>query len=414
MCRITLLFLALSRTSVRDYVPAEATAKHSVKGKHGGNVLLQPQPDTLAPVPWAGYVGDQKKYRVGQVLCETVWPESGQAQRECPRYIARQQLQQLEQLGYQLRSSFEIEFMLFDKETKRPLFKNGNFYNTTIWDQHEGIMLEIGEALRDMGVGFESSHVEVSPGQFEITVTAELGIKAADDAFLIREAIRQIFQRRLPGVQTVFMAKPGVLSYGNALHFNCSLEKKNGVDNLFYDPDDSHKLSTVARRWLAGQVKHVGAMLALVCPTFNCFRPLHVPYQPDLANWGVNNRLATFRISNQSPKSTRIESRMPSGVANPYFVLATSVAAGIHGLTQNLSCPKDMDPNAARLPDNLLEALEELERDGIVVKALGKELVDCYCMMKRNEELTTLGGSSYLTDTDSSQIRKEWDYYKDL
>ncbi len=391
---------------------ADPTKIPTAGKRNGGNVLLQPQPDTLAPVPWAGFVGDQKKYRVGQVLCETVWPESGQPQRECPRYIAREQLQQLEQLGYQLRSSFEIEFMLFDKETSKPVFQTGQFFKTSTWDRYEHIILEINESLREMGVRCEANHIEYVAGQFEITVNAEVGIKAADDAFLVREAVRQIFQRRLPGVDVIFMAKLGPMPYGNGLHYNFSLEKKGGETNLFYDEDDSDKLSSVARQWLAGQIKHGGAMLALQCPTFNCFRRLHVVFQADLANWGIDNRNSAFRICNQSPRSTRIESRMPSGAANPYLVLATTAAAGIDGLKQKLVCPKEMDPDAVVLPETILEALEELEKDDIMVNALGREFVAWYGMLKRDAELKALGGQHDLGATDPNKLQKEWDYYK--
>ena len=50
-------------------------------------------------------------FEVGELLCETFWTKShfgGARQEACPRYVARRQLQQLDQLGYTLLSAYEV------------------------------------------------------------------------------------------------------------------------------------------------------------------------------------------------------------------------------------------------------------------------------------------------------------------
>ncbi len=76
-----------------------------------------------------------------------------------------------------------------------------------------------------------------------------------------------------------------------------------------------------------GLTKHIGAVTALSCPTVNCYRRLHTPWAPDVANWGLNDRMATFRVKSYSPKVvtvqiwrvrfTRAAGRRRSGVTSP-------------------------------------------------------------------------------------------------
>ena len=73
-------------------------------------------------------------------------------------------------------------------------------------------------------------------------------------------------------------------------------------------------------------MKHAGALTALCSPTVNCYRRLRKPR--DKGNWGLDDRLASFRVKNYSKEETYVENRIPGGSCNPYVVLAANVAAG--------------------------------------------------------------------------------------
>ena len=51
-----------------------------------------------------------------------------------------------------------------------------------------------------------------------------------------------------------------------------------------------------------GLIKPIGAVTAICSPTVNCYRRLHTPWALDLENWGIENRMASFRVKNYSPK----------------------------------------------------------------------------------------------------------------
>ena len=66
---------------------------------------------------------------------------------------------------------------------------------------------------------------------------------------------------------------------------------------------------------------------------------------------------------------------MSSAAANPYLVLAATVAAGIDGIRNQYQPGIMYNKAAARLPETLEEALTGLENDTVLVQDLGKQFV---------------------------------------
>ena len=99
-------------------------------------------------------------------------------------------------------------------------------------------------------------------------------------------------------------------------------------------------------------------LTALYCPSVNCYRRLNRCVAPGSGTWGYDDRTATMRVKASSPSATYMENRLPSSVANPYLVMAGTIAAGIDGINRKLKCPPPRDQDAAKLPLNLEEALQ--------------------------------------------------------
>ena len=57
-------------------------------------------------------------------------------------------------------------------------------------------------------------------------------------------------------------------------------------------------------------------------------------YIPSTISWGLDDRVATFRVMNSGPSSTYVENRLPSGLVNPYLALAACVCAGLDGIEE--------------------------------------------------------------------------------
>jgi len=180
----------------------------------------------------------------------------------------------------------------------------------------------------------------------------------------------------------------------------------DALDNEFVNSADVCGISQVSHYWLAGLVKHARGLTALCCPTVNCYRRLHGPSAPCKAfvSTDDNDQTSSFRLKMAGATSAFVENRLPGRSANPYIVLAATVAAGLDGITNKYPPP---EPGAdVLLPQSLFEALDALGEDEVLVKALGVEFIQSFIRKKYKFEVDVLRGS--LTDI---SIAKEQNIY---
>jgi len=71
-----------------------------------------------------------------------------------------------------------------------------------------------------------------------------------------------------------------------------------------YDSSQADCLSDITRWWVAGLLKHASALMALCCPTVNCYRRLGGCFAPTFADWSIDDRNATIRVKNYGEKVT--------------------------------------------------------------------------------------------------------------
>jgi len=342
---------------------------------------------TAVPLPWVG--GDKRK--VVSVICDTKWKHGGNDnwQGACPRAIARRQLQRLASKGLSLKSACEYEFRVFDNETREPIAKSTDIFNTLAVAEHEEHLFEIEEAMRAMGIAMETIQMEYGSAQFEMTLAPLQGLDAADAAFRFRHCVKELFQRK--GMLASFMTKPIEMETANSCHYNHSLQSLNGADGkLVYSEG---KLNDLGRHWLGGLMKHAPALTALYAPTVNCYRRLHQPWAPSHANWGLENRAMMVRLKAESNGGCYFEGRLGCGASNPYLVLAATVAAGLDGLENKLEPPApDTTEDCTKLPETLPEAIMALEADEYMAKELGAEFVEWFGILKKAEIEAASGG----------------------
>ena len=369
-----------------------------------GNVKMIPHPETIHSLPWV----TPGKFVVGEVLCETRWLGNN-PQEMCPRYMARNQLERMLDHGYRLTSSFEIEFMLLRGDGKEPFSDGHNIFSMYKLSILEPFLYEVDSFLRCSGVDVESLALEYANGQVEIAANTAEGIIAADTTFITKQALKEICAQK--SQMATFMTKPFSGDISNGLHFNHSVYNSAGR-NVFYDETTDDNLSDIARYWLAGLITHAGALTAICSPTVNCYRRLHQPWSPDYADWGIDDRFSAFRVKNKTEKRTYMENRIPGGSANPYLVLAATVAAGMDGVMRKLDRPDQRvnKPKAVRLPDSLAQALKELREDCVMVEALGESFVRWFVRAKTEIELEKL---KYV-DTKGQDVEKEREMYMDM
>ena len=360
-----------------QHVKYEAVAQ-----MHFGNAIVRPVLTSIHRLPLVT-VG---QFRVGQILCETFWPSyyrNGEPQSVCPRYVARRQLSRLQELGYRLKSGFEAEFAVFrTADGTTPLFDGKDMLTCQCLAEVEPLLYAIENGLAVTGVDVLTVQTENGPGQMELTLAPVFDVAAADAMFRLREAVKEMCSSR--DLYATFMAKSSDTSAVSGLHFNHSLWSPDTDQDQF---DAAGELSEVGRRWLAGLVRHAPALTALCAPTVNCYRRLHRSPAPIRADWGFDDRLSAFRVQCGGAGATFIENRISSGPANPYLVLAATVAAGIDGLETGIAAGVDDVVEVQMLPTSLDAALDALQSDEVMVDALGTELVDWFVKIKREVEI---------------------------
>jgi len=325
-----------------------------------GNCVLRPMSKTLRALPWAA----DGNIKVGEVLCETIWRNPETPQEPCPRYIARKQLQRLDDMGYLLLSAFEAEFTVFKKDQITSISEGHDAFSTLDLSQFESYLYGLDQNLNKLGINVRAIHTECGSGQFEFAQMPTYDIEVADSMFQLKNGIKEM--TFLKDMEATFMTKPDLSDSFNMQQFNHSLWSKQTKENVFSDPDKPDKLSAIAKHWIAGLIHHGDSLTALCCPTVNCYRMLHESYAPSRVNWGMDDRDAAFRVKNFSPLETYIENRFPSGSANPYLILAATVAAGISGIKNKMECPPPRQDNEKPVVKSLEQALAALEKDEVI------------------------------------------------
>ena len=120
---------------------------------------------------------------------------------------------------------------------------------------------------------------------------------------------------------------------------------------------------------------------------------------PVFITWGEVSRSNLIRIPNYAKgEGTRIELCSPDSAANPYLTLALCLEAGLDGIQNKIEPPKPVEENVLamtgaqrkeagieRLPETLAAALDELEKDQVLIDALGSHIASKYINAKRKE-----------------------------
>jgi glutamine synthetase len=206
---------------------------------------------------------------------------------------------------------------------------------------------------------------------------------------------------RKHGMIATFMPKPFSNRTGSGAHFHLSIGNDT-QKNLFEDKSDKRglALSTMAYQFLAGVLTHARALAAVCAPTVNSYKRLVVgralsgaTWAPAYVAYGDNNRTACVRIP-----GGRLELRLPDSGCNPYLALCAVIAAGLDGIDRKLDPGEPTNVNMYQLseaelaqrkirllPQNLLEAIGELEQDEVVKHGLGLPLAQEFITLKRME-----------------------------
>jgi glutamine synthetase len=249
-------------------------------------------------------------------------------------------------------------------------------------------MDRLRRASAEIGLPVRSMEVEMGPSQFEFTFDPGDPMGQADNMVMFRTLVKEICAR--DGLHATFMCRPKVENAAaSGWHLHQSLVNAEGR-NLFM-PDEGEALTELAGQWIAGLLAHARESCLITTPTVNGYKR-YQPYQlaPDRIQWGEDNRGAMIRaLMKPGDRASRIENRVAEPAANPYYVFASQIAAGLSGIEQGLApppkCETPYDGTAERLPASLLDAIIAFEGSTMFRQAFGDECVDYLVRLKRAE-----------------------------
>lgn len=317
--------------------------------------------------------------------------ESEDMKEICPRSLLKKIRSEAIELGYTAKFSAEFEWFNFDetmhswkeKEYNDPTpFTPGMFgYSILRASQNSDFFNDLFDLLNVFNIPLEGIHTETGDGVYEAAITYDEILTSADNAALFKTAVKEIASQY--DLIASFMAKWNPELPGCSQHTHQSLEDQNGK-NLFYDASNKHKMSPLLEHYLAGQLFCLPHIMPMFAPTVNSYkRYVEGSWAATTASWGIENRTVALRVINRNESSTRLENRVPGADANPYLVMAASLASGLYGIKHKLTLDtlptkgnEYENKNAIALPENLHIATEAMKKSPIAKELFGANFVD--------------------------------------
>jgi len=360
------------------------------------DMYLKPDLNTYNLIPWL----ESAEGNTARFICDVHMPD-GQPFSGDPRHILKQAIAEARAMGYEFKTGPELEFFLFKKNGDNKIEPNdaGGYFDLSMDEAYE-VRREMTLALEKFGIDVEASHHEVAIGQHEIDFKYDEALKTADNAITFRFVLKAIAGKY--GLHATFMPKPIQGINGSGMHVHQSLFHIESGENAFYDPTHPYNLSPLALSFIAGQLKHIKAMSAILSPTVNSYKRLTPGYEaPVYISWAKNNRSALIRIPRfaaGNTKATRAELRSPDPACNIYLSFAVMLKAGIDGIKNSLVPPQPIEEDLyhfsddklqeldiGTLPGSLWQALEELKKDKLITDVLGEQTFGRYLEVKNAE-----------------------------
>ena len=351
-----------------------------------GDFVLRPDFATLREIPWqegtALVLADVERVQGGPVSVS-------------PRQVLRRQLDRLAEHDLTAYVGTELEFIVFDDSYEsawdkryqdlRPSNQYNVDYSMLGTARVEPLLRRIRNGMAGAGLYPESAKGECNPGQHEIAFRYADALTTCDNHGIYKNGAKEIAAQE--GKSLTFMAKYNERE-GNSCHIHLSLRGKSGEAVLPGDGD--HGFSKLMQHFLAGQLEALRELTYFFAPNINSYKR-YVPgsFAPTAIAWGTDNRTCALRVVGHGD-GLRVENRVPGGDVNPYLAVAAMIAAGLHGIENELPLEPEFVGNAyasdkPTVPVTLAEAASVLEGSRIARDAFGADVVDHYLNAARIE-----------------------------
>ena len=344
-----------------------------------GDFVLQPDLSTLRLVPW--HEG------TALVHADVQW-EDGSPVGPSPRQVLARQVERLRERNMAAYVGTELEFIVFRDTFESAWNKSfrdlepANQYNVDYsligTGRIEHLLRRIRNEMGAAGMYVESAKGECNLGQHEIAFRYDEAVRTCDNHVLYKAGAKEIAAQE--GMSLTFMAKFDERE-GNSCHVHISFRSLDG------DPvmagDRPHGFSPLMEHFVAGQLACLQELTYFLAPNINSYkRFVEGSFAPTAVAWGMDNRTTSLRVVGHG-ESLRMENRVPGGDVNPHLAVAALIAAGLHGIDNELPLDEEFRGNAyvsdkPRVPTTLREARSLLAESKLAHEAFGEEVVAHY------------------------------------
>ncbi len=338
------------------------------------DVFAVPDLTTYRPLPW--------RPRVGHIISDIVAHDRNPSLLD-PRAVLKRVLARLAAIGYTAKVGVELEFYLL-KPDGSPFQDDVHAYSLENANALDPLLTDLYETLGAFTV-LEGIQTEYGPGQVETNLVYTDALEAADDAARLKYAAKEVARKhdRLAS----FMPKPFTEHSGSSQHLHISLWRG---DEPAFAPDDGAENETTLHA-IAGLLEHLPSITLFGAHSVNAYRRFAPDsFAPATVTWSRDNRSAAVRsLVEAEPSATRIELRSGASDANPYWLIASALAAVIAGLEAERNAPPAAGGNlytkGVPLPESLGVAIELATRDDTILEILGADSVLDFATLARSE-----------------------------
>ncbi len=327
--------------------------------------------------------------------------QDGQPDPYCSRGTLDRIERRLADAGIGALVGHEMEFVLVGPDGSRLPAHLWAQYGLAGVLEFEGFVRDVTNAATSSGVSIEQFHPEYGINQFEISLSPQPPIAAADQLLLMRIIVGRVARQH--GIRVSLSPVPFAGSVGSGAHQHFSLQR--GDTPLFSGGPGARGMTPEGECAVAGLVAGLAEAEGVLCGSILSglrIQPGH--WSGAYVCWGTENREAAVRFlvgGSSNPLGANVEVKVIDPSANPYFASATILGLALEGIEQKLTLPAEttVDPSTLTdkqraaagitvLPTSQAEAIDALDGSARIRAILGDPAVDAVVAVRRYEQET--------------------------
>jgi glutamine synthetase len=356
-----------------------------------------------------GVVGDQRiridlgALRIlGDGLCwapGAFFNQDGSPDPYCSRGTLSRVSDRITEAGVDTVVGHEMEFVL--------VAPDGSELPSHLWAQYglagvlefEGFVRDVTNAATNSGITIEQFHPEYGRNQFEISLSPQPPVAAADALVLTRIIIGRVARKY--GLRVSLSPVPFAGSVGSGSHQHFSM-KRDDVP-LFSGGSGAAGMTPEGESAVAGLLAGLPEAQGILCGSVLSglrMQPGH--WSGAHVCWGTENREAAVRFligGPSNPQGANVEVKIIDPSANPYLATAAMLGLAFDGIERELTAPPEVTVDPDSLTDaerdnggirllarDQAEAIDMLDQSAVLRGILGDEPVDAVVAVRRYEQ----------------------------